>query len=565
MNHSEEFNHSSLALVSPDEWRDRFLRSLLIGAAAFGLLALIPAVFSTPSQTLILIYAASYLSLLATIFFPFPYQIRAGVFLFLLFGLGVSGLSETGIYGDCRVFFLTFVAVATLLVSYRAGIISIAVSILAMFTAAAMILGGLYQPIDPTVSAGALDDWASAITTQLLLSVVIVAGLHRLRGGFIEASENLTQVLQTLREERTTLEQRVAERTKEFEKKADQLNAAAYIAQQAAEIKDLNTLLPNVVRLISEEFGFYHAGIFLISEDGGFAVLQAASSEGGNRMLERGHRLRVGAEGIVGYVASEKRPRIALDVGRDGVYFNNPELPDTRSEIAMPLIARGKLIGILDVQSTEPQAFQQSDLDILQTLADQIGIAIENVQLLTESQRLLKEMEFYSKESAQLNWKTQLSSDQLGFHYTQTGISPLIGKTPTGNDSNALVVPITFRGLEIGKITLQRKPSFPAWTLHEQQMANEIAAQTALALENTRLIEQTRERASREQAIAEISNRIRETLDVETILRLSARELQRTFNLQEAEIRLHTIQGNDLDGQHSFGIEQDQPTGESKK
>ncbi len=544
----------SAAPYSPEEWRERFLRPLLIGAAIFGLIALIPALFSTPNQTLILLYIVSYVILLASIFLPFPYPVRASVFLFLILAIGISGMLENGIHSNADIYLLTFVAAATLLLSPRAGILSLLISIATLATGAIAILGGHYHIMDLNSNPGDLADWISGIATQLLVSVIVVAGIRQLRKGFIESSQNLEQAINSLAQERTTLEQRVAERTEELEKKADQLNAAAYIAQQAAEIKNLDILLPNVVQLISKEFGYYHTGIFLTTQNGDYAVLQAASSEGGKRMLERGHRLRVGAEGIVGFVAAEKRPRIALDVGADTVYFDNPDLPETRSEIAIPLIARNQLIGVLDIQSTEPQAFHQSDLDILQTLADQIAVAIENVRLITESQALIRELESISRESAQLSWQEQSKRKTPAYQYSPTGIRPLLQQGVSPDQAgHTLVVPIVFRGTNIGKITLQRKPNQPPWSNNERQLANEIAVQAALALDNARLIQKTRESAWREQVVASISNQIRETLDLETVLRTSARELQRAFDLQEAEVQLQAGQDDSLENEPILG------------
>lgn len=546
MNQPNPVETSSVAPYS-EEWKERFLHSLLVGAAIFGLIALIPALFSTPGQTLILVYIISYLFLLAVIFVRLPYSVRASIFLLLILAIGISGMLENGIHSNADVYLITFVAITTLLISYRAGILALLISIGTLTIGAVAILGGQFQILEPNVNPGDLEDWVSGIATQLLLSVIVIAGLRQLRTGFTESSHNLAQALHSLGEERAILEQRVAERTRELEKKADQLNAAAYIAQQAAEMKNLDVLLPNVVQLISKEFGFYHAGIFLVTEKGDYAVLQAASSEGGKRMLERGHRLRVGAEGIVGFVAAEKRPRIALDVGADAVYFDNPDLPDTRSEIAIPLMARNKLIGVLDVQSTEPQAFHQSDLDILQTLADQIAVAIENVRLITDSQALIHELENISQESARLNWQEQRRRKIPAYHYSPTGIRPLQQEPPSHHEGHTLVVPILFRETAIGKITLRRKPNQPAWNNNERQLANEIAVQTALALDNARLIQKTRETAWREQIVANISSQIRETLDLETVLRTSARELQRAFDLQEAEVQLQTGQGEALE------------------
>mgnify|MGYP000163472508 CR=1 FL=1 len=131
------------------------------------------------------------------------------------------------------------------------------------------------------------------------------------------------------------LEQRVASRTRDLQRRSVQLEAAAQVAREAAAIRDVTQLLGRTVHLISERFGFYHAGIFLLDEVGEYAVLRAASSEGGQRMIARGHKLRVGEVGIVGYVAESGQPRIALDVGEDAVYFDNPDMPRTHSEICL--------------------------------------------------------------------------------------------------------------------------------------------------------------------------------------------------------------------------------------
>ena len=164
-------------------------------------------------------------------------------------------------------------------------------------------------------------------------------------------------MLDTLQSERSTLEQHVEERTVGLNRKTEQLRATSYIARKTAEVQDLASLLNMVARLVTDQFGFYHTGIFLINETGDQAVLQAASSDGGQRMIERGHALSVGTQGIVGYVAAQKKPRIALDVGADAVFFNNPDLPMTRSELALPLLVRNKVLGVLDIQSEKPQAF----------------------------------------------------------------------------------------------------------------------------------------------------------------------------------------------------------------
>jgi GAF domain-containing protein len=201
-------------------------------------------------------------------------------------------------------------------------------------------------------------------------------------------------------------------------------------------------------------------------------------------------------------------------------------------------VAREKLIGVLDIQSTKPEAFTQSDIAIFQTMADQIAVAIENVRLLSDSQLIISQLESFSREQTRESWKYYHRTGKSSFYYSPTGIHPVADEPVLEEDDKIIEVPLSVRGQLIGKITLKRKSDSLEWTKQEQGVAEEVAAQTALALDNARLIEQTQNRAGREQAIASIANKVRETLDLQAILRTSAREIQRALNLEEAEIRL---------------------------
>jgi GAF domain-containing protein len=174
--------------------------------------------------------------------------------------------------------------------------------------------------------------------------------IRMLNEGFRQSQQRAEALSASLREAQIELENRVVDRTQELTEKTNQINAASIIAHQVASIQDLDRLLRLAANLISEQFGCYHVGIYLINQRGDFVNLQATSSEGGKRLLERGYRLRVGTEGLIGYVAAEKKPRISLDVGEDAIFFANPELPETRSELALPLIVRNKVVGVLDLQ-----------------------------------------------------------------------------------------------------------------------------------------------------------------------------------------------------------------------
>jgi GAF domain-containing protein len=358
-----------------------------------------------------------------------------------------------------------------------------------------------------------------------------------LQGEFRQAQAQNKTMVDALRESQMELENRVAERTKELARKTDQLSASAFVAHQTAEIQELDKILGSSVNIIAKQFGLYHAGIYLINERGDYVILQAASSEGGKQLLERGHRLHVGTQGIIGLVAAEMKPRIVLDVNENSAFLKIPELPETRSEICLPLVVHNKVIGVLDLQSSKTQDFQHENIDVFQSLADQIAVTIENARLLTESQLVISQLEIASSVEIRQNWQAKSASQKPIYHYSATGLRPIMQSSPV-KGKNVLEIPLVLRGEKIGKISLQRKDEFQSWTTQEETVAAEVASQTALALENLRLVEHTRHRAEREQVIAGIANRIRETLDLDMVLRTSAREIQSTLMLEEAEIRL---------------------------
>lgn len=330
----------------------------------------------------------------------------------------------------------------------------------------------------------------------------------------------------------TDLERRVSERTEDITKKTEQLRAASYIAHQTAEIQDLSLLLNLVVKLVSDQFGFYHTGIFLINEAGDELTLEVASSEGGRQMVEKGHTLKVGTQGIVGYVAAQKKPRIALDVGADAVFFNNPYLPMTRSEIALPLLVRGKVVGVLDIQSDKTAAFAFEDLDVLETLAGQVAVAIDNARLLDESQAAFLQLEALAAVRTREAWSQKLAKRQRAFTYTPLGLR---AEKPSENDESAIKVPITLRGQKIGSISLVRRNN-AAWNKLDEDLVTDVATQAGLAVDNIRLLEEATERAKQEQIVGELAFRFSQSLDIDSLLQTATREFGQLPGVEEATV-----------------------------
>lgn len=348
---------------------------------------------------------------------------------------------------------------------------------------------------------------------------------------FIQASSQIEDLV-------NTLERRVADRTASLERRSVQLEAAAQVAREAAAIRNVRGLLDETVRFISERFGFYHAGLFLLDEDREYAVLEAASSEGGKRMLARRHKLAVGRVGIVGYVAATGEPRIALDVGEDAVFFDNPDLPLTRSEMALPLKVRGQVTGVLDVQSVEPSAFTDEDVTVLQTMADQLALAIENTRLLEEAESRLREISTLLARSTQDGWG-RLATRRPEWRYVYDRVDVRPAPPP---DESQITIPLRVREETIGRLSLLLGDREPG--PEELALAQTIADQASQALESARLYQEAQQTAGRERLIGEVTARVRETLDAETVLQTAAREIYARLKLTEAEVWL----GGDAEG-----------------
>ena len=345
------------------------------------------------------------------------------------------------------------------------------------------------------------------------------------------------------------LEARVTERTQEVERRAEYLEITGGLSRIVTSILDTDTLLERVAHLISERFDFYHTGIFLIDEAREWAVLHAVSSEGGQRMLARGHRLRVGEEGIVGYVSGSSRARIASDVDEDVVWVKNPDLPATRSEMALPLIFGQQTIGVLDVQSEEPAAFGTEDIATLRILADQIAVAIRNAQLFAESQRTLHDLQRSYDEEVRQGW-TLRRSPVIGYHYTPANTLPLTRaalppdsalrtvSSPYVDADNTLFAPLQLAGGQnFGVLRLRRAAAQP-WSSHDVAFVTRAVQDVAQALEVSRLLEESRLRAMREAQVGEIADLFTRALDVDTMLQTAVRELGRLSGVAEVAVHL---------------------------
>lgn len=384
-------------------------------------------------------------------------------------------------------------------------------------------------------------------------------------------ASTFNRMAEELNQSFTVLETRVAERTtdleiarRQSEKRANELQSIGEIARIITGEQRLENLLPLISRLVSERFGFYHTGIFLIDETNQFAVLQAANSEGGKNMVDRGYRLEIGEGGIVGHVVKFGTSRIALDVGSDAIYFDNPDLPNTRSEMALPLKVRDRIVGVLDVQSEKPGAFTDDDANTLGILADQVAIALENARLFTQTQQALSEAQALYRQNLQAGWLTfSREEPSIGYHQTLQGGKKLVKPVETNEirqamnrgavlvfnangsaQESSIVVPIKLRGQIIGALNIKAPDPNRRWTNDEVNLAEVISERLSLALENARLIQESQRQAIKEQTISEVTGKIGASIDLKNVLQTAVEELGRAMPGSEVLIKFHSEESN---------------------
>ncbi|MEK6221365.1 MAG: GAF domain-containing protein, partial [Chloroflexota bacterium] len=461
------------------------------------------------------------------------------VSIFLVFFVYLAGTMSIiflgGIRGTGISVFILAVTLAALLIGRRGAFVFLVLSIAVTYLVFTLQAAGNLMP---ALSANPeLLEWIIFITMLILISYFVNNANTNAQEAYLDAQTSASMLEESnskLENAKESLEKEVRDRTETFERRSRYLEAAADVGRAATSIYALDELLPQVAEFISDRFGFYQVGIFIIDDLGEYAILRAANSAGGKQMLARNHRLKIGQEGIVGYVTSTGEARIALDTGDDPTYFDTPELPRTRSEMALPLFSGGRIFGALDVQSLEPNAFAEEDVAALRVLADQVSMSINNAQLFEQLQESLEsERRAYGDVSVSAWQNIVKTRDSWGYKYEEKKILPVgevwpqdmvevsitneISKTDEKEDTT-LIIPLRHNDNTIGVIRLKKMPGESIWVDDEVDLIETIAERLSQAMESARLYQETQMRAAQEQLSSEISSNIRQTLDIDNVI-----------------------------------------------
>ncbi|MEK7784796.1 MAG: GAF domain-containing protein, partial [Chloroflexota bacterium] len=368
----------------------------------------------------------------------------------------------------------------------------------------------------------------------------------------------------------------------------DQLQVAADVGRAASSFLSLDELFDTTLNLIRNRFGFYHASIFLLDDKGEYAVLRASTGEVGTNLLKSGYKLLVGSNSIIGYVTANNAPRVVSDVSRDPVYFRSELLSSTRSELAVPLRQAGQVIGALDVQSVESNVFSKEEVSVIQTLADEIAVAIGNAAQYTREKARAQQLAALSESSVELSIpQTNLDAlldliarraltllkandagiwlpvgddeielraniaepalvgqrlrkgDGLSSQVFASGRSLRVedysrwesraGAFSNANYRAALAAPMNWQGTIVGVLTLTH--SQPGWfSAEDERIAQLFASQAAAAIENTRLLQETQSRLGELYTLNQIGQAVAAQTELRGLFDVVRREVLRVIS-----------------------------------
>ncbi|MBN1642415.1 MAG: GAF domain-containing protein [Anaerolineae bacterium] len=546
------------------EWREELARGMLIALLAIGGFVVAAGsyyAFLSGQSWLIPIYVGFYAVVVVMVLWRrAPYVLRAGFLVSAAYGLAVLEFFEDGRGGSGRVFLVIVPFLAALFFGRRVGIVALAVSIATMIVVGAAFSVGVVT-ILPQHESGSSDPaaWLSNTLVSLMVGLLVVVSLNYLLPRLVAALSQSRMLLQVTEAQRAGLEEVVAARTQG-------LRAVSDVARATTAVLDPDLLLPQVVDLVRDRFGLYYVGLFLVDDERAYAVLRAGTGTAGAQMLAQGHCLEVGGESMVGRCAFTGVADVQLDVGQAPVRFDNPLLPDTRSELALPLLARERVIGVLSVQSDQEAAFDETDVALLQTMADQVAVAIDNARLFAENQAALRDLQTAQRRYTGTAWgrflhETQYKGyDTSAEHLTlpdgaiaaeireavqrgQATVLPEPGSTSEPRKSragSAVVAPILVRGQVIGVLGLHDPVGDRTWNEDEIALVETVVERVGAVAENLRLLDEAQRRETDARAVRDIADRMRRAPDMDALIRVTLQETASAIGVSDAFLQLRT-------------------------
>lgn len=557
------------------EQRTRILNRLLLlvfGAATLVVVSLV--IFSYDDPRRWLDYLPYFVAWVVLVIITFARRLdplwRTMGLAILAYTVGVSSLYLDGPLGAGWLYLLLAPLLISILVGQRASVYA-ALGSFGVYLAFAVVhyLGWLVPAVELEPENWT---WTTVLLNMSGTFGLILAAATMIQWMFNSSLTTFLREAERKHDEVVCSQEALQERAEELtaanvalRERSLQIETASQVSRAASSELDPEELMQQVVDLICERFDLYYVGLFLIDRvsagNGADAsqqelVLKAGTGVAGRWMLTQSPSVEVGDNSAVGQCTARGQAQIMLRQDGEGVDFADGMLPRTRSEVALPLRSRGRVLGALDVHSVEREAFSQEGVAVLQTMADQIAVTIDNAHLFAELRHRLQEMEASQRLYVREQW-ADLAPRRISPVYerarpdaaplTDTALSEevalrreMVVKLGSGGETGeaALVMPITLRGQIIGALGLQETAGRRQWSEDEIALIEAVADQMALAIENVRLLEETRQLAGWEQTLSDMTARFSRSLDTETLLQTAIQELGDLLQVDEVSVHI---------------------------
>jgi GAF domain-containing protein len=456
------------------------------------------------------------------------------IMLVVILWVASNGLSAQGFGAKDASYLANFaiILMAGLLLSWQAAFVVTILSILSGFALASAEQTGWIRIASYPVN-WFVRDVALVFGLDFVLIYLLITGLESALKKSRQSVEELASANAVLNHTQSELQERSVELTtanKQLENRSRKLHGIAEVARTTTSIRSYDQLLPAITRAISEQLGYYHVGLFLLDEEKQYVILRSANTPDGMRMLNRGYRVAVGGINPIGYIAQTGTPRVTRTMGEDSTFLNNLDLPESRSQIVLPLGAGDEIVGVLDIQSREVNAFSENDLSILSIMSDQITTAIKNALLYEKSQSALREANSASRQVSSQAWDDYGRTIRTkGYRYDGIKSEPLKDVKQARMEADSLLIPVQLRDQTIGCLKLKAANPSRKWTDDELAMVKATADRVALALEGARLLDEAQKRATREAFLSDVATKLSTSFQLDSILRDTVEELGHTL------------------------------------
>ncbi len=541
---------------------DQLLQNVLNGSLILGTVLFFLNTYSAIQSAnylalvgVILVYAILFIITFARML---PYRLRVLLLSASYFIVGSIGLLQAGINSSSLIYYFISVLIVGLMLEKRAWIIPFSLIVVTITLIGFLINFSIIKVSQPVYAAKEIVNWVSIAINVLFTTFLIAASItqyfERLRSTIISTYQRD----ETLSNENTAISNKLVDFQNTLDRRRSRLVTTRQISREISQQTDIDKLLRDSVELIRTQLGYYFAAIYLNDNRNENALLKAATGEAGRLLLDRNYRIRIRDEGVVGSSIFRGEPVISENIDEEFPTYKNTALPNTKSEISLPLRIGQNVFGALDVHSDERSAFGDEDIEILQTITDQLSTVIDKNTKLNRLNETIARLEESYRSYTRGSWQSHLkgSKKQLSFTFSDNSLEPsfdnneitrnvlesgeiITTQAATDNEEEAesiLAVPIMLRGQVLGVMKMKYKGKAVPSDLSD--LAQNAAARLAVALENARLLEQNQLRAEREHMVGEISSRVRAASDIDSILRTTALELGRSLGIDEVRIQL---------------------------